>query len=137
MNSEFVHGRVRPHVAASSRSLSTARAVLRPARGLEALTSVAMEASALHAGLEATVDDLFLRTRKRSYLGVVRRGRIEIVAFHGRQGMPRMPGLGSEIRDSAHALAMGKVDGARVRHRATNRGVMGEQSKHHQPRGCG
>ncbi len=159
MNSEFVHGRVRPRVAASSRSLSTARAALRvlsmliehpggvradavaeslgksvstayylltslceegfavheskglyrPARGLEALTGVAMEAGALHAGLEVTVDELFLSTRKRSYLGVVRRGRIEIVAFHGRQGVPRMPGLGSEIRDSAHALAMGKV----------------------------
>jgi acetyl-CoA synthetase len=52
---------------------------------------------------------LFLRTRKRSYLGVVKAGRIEIVAFAGRQGVQRMPGLGSEIRDSAHALAMGKV----------------------------
>jgi IclR family acetate operon transcriptional repressor len=39
----------------------------------------------------------------------VRPGRIEIVAFRGRQGVPCMPGLGSEIRDSAHALAMGKV----------------------------
>ena len=40
---------------------------------------------------------------------MVKAGRIEIVAFCGRQGVPRMPGLGSEIRDSAHALAMGKV----------------------------
>ena len=63
----------------------------------------------VHEGLAATVDDLFLLTRKRSYLGVVRSGKIEIVAFRGRQGVPRMPGLGSEIRDSAHALAMGKV----------------------------
>jgi IclR family transcriptional regulator, acetate operon repressor len=39
----------------------------------------------------------------------VRDGRIEIVAVRGRQGVPRMPGLGAEIRDSAHALAMGKV----------------------------
>ncbi|HEY3728123.1 MAG TPA: IclR family transcriptional regulator C-terminal domain-containing protein [Solirubrobacteraceae bacterium] len=83
--------------------------VYRPARGLEELTAVAEPASALHEGLAGTVDELFLRTRKRSYLGAVRPGRIEIVAFRGRQGVPRMPGLGSEIRDSAHALAMGKV----------------------------
>jgi len=94
------------------------KGMYRPARGLEALTSAAMEASAMHAGIETTVDELFLRTRKRSYLGVVRQGRIEIVAFHGRQGVPRMPGLGSEIRDSAHALAMGKVVLALLRPRA-------------------
>jgi DNA-binding IclR family transcriptional regulator len=81
----------------------------RPARGLEELTAAAEPESPLHDGLAATVDELFLLTRKRSYLGMVKPGRIEIVAFHGRQGVPRMPGLGSEIRDSAHALAMGKV----------------------------
>jgi DNA-binding IclR family transcriptional regulator len=70
----------------------------------------------LHEGLAGSVDELFLLTRERSYLGAVKAGlgavkagRIEIVAFCGRQGVPRMPGLGSEIRDSAHALAMGKV----------------------------
>jgi len=159
MKSESVRALVRAPVAASSRSLSTARAVLRvlallverpagvradevaealgksvstayyllsslcaegfavheskgvyrPALGLEQLTGAAEQASPLHDGLAGTVDQLFLRTRKRSYLGVVRAGRIEIVAFHGRQGVPRMPGLGSEIKDSAHALAMGKV----------------------------
>ena len=89
------------------------KGVYRPARGLEELTGpVAGDLGAghpLHAGLAGTVDQLFLRTRKRSYLGAVRPGRIEIIAFAGRQGVPRMPGLGSEIRDSAHALAMGKV----------------------------
>ncbi|HUA03987.1 MAG TPA: IclR family transcriptional regulator C-terminal domain-containing protein [Solirubrobacteraceae bacterium] len=162
MSSEPVGVFARPPVAASSRSLSTARSVLRvltllvqrpagvradevaeelgksvstayylltslceegfavhakhgvyrPARGLEELTAVAEQIAPdhpVHEGLSATVDDLFLLTRKRSYLGVVRSGRIEIVAFRGRQGVPRMPGLGSEIRDSAHALAMGKV----------------------------
>lgn len=84
------------------------KGLYRPARGLDDLTTAAEETSR-HEGLEGTVDQLFLRTRKRSYLGVVRAGRIEIVAFHGRQGVPRMPGLGSEIRDSAHALAIGKV----------------------------
>ncbi len=87
--------------------------VYRPATGLEELTAAVGEhgaqANGLHQGLAATVDQLFLRTRKRSYLGVVKAGRIEITAFRGRQGVPRMPGLGSEIRDSAHALAMGKV----------------------------
>jgi acetyl-CoA synthetase len=86
--------------------------VYRPARGLEELTASAETVTPehpIHEGLAATVDDLFLLTRKRAYLGVVRSGKIEIVAFRGRQGVPRMPGLGSEIRDSAHALAMGKV----------------------------
>ncbi len=159
MKSESVRALARARVAASSRSLSTARAVLRvlallverpegvradevarslgkststayylltslceegfavheskgvyrPARGLEELTGSTEQSTPIHDGLAGTVDELFLRTRKRSYLGVVRKGRIEIVAFHGRQGVPRMPGLGSEIRDSAHALAMGKV----------------------------
>jgi acetyl-CoA synthetase len=86
--------------------------VYRPAHGLEALTEAADEARAsglVSTGLTGTVDELFNRTRKRSYLGVVRAGRIEITAVRGRQGVPRVPGLGSEIRDSAHALAMGKV----------------------------
>jgi DNA-binding IclR family transcriptional regulator len=89
------------------------KGVYRRARGLEELTAAVGEhahpAHPLHDGLAGSVDELFLRTRKRSYLGVVKTGRIEIVAFCGRQGVPRMPGLGSEIRDSAHALAMGKV----------------------------
>ena len=73
------------------------KGVYRPARGLEELTAVAEEAGSLHEGLTGTVDELFTLTRKRSYLGVVRQGRIEV------------PGLGTEIRDSAHALALGKV----------------------------
>ena len=89
------------------------KGVYRRARGLEELTAAVGEhthpSPSLHDGLAGSVDELFLRTRKRSYLGVVKAGRIEIVAFCGRQGVPRMPGLGSEIRDSAHALAMGKV----------------------------
>ena len=89
------------------------KGVYRRARGLESSTAAVGEHAhpnhALHDGLAGTVDELFLLTRKRSYLGVVKAGRIEIVAFYGRQGVPRMPGLGSEIRDSAHALAMGKV----------------------------
>jgi DNA-binding IclR family transcriptional regulator len=60
-------------------------------------------------GLEQAVEELFLRTHKRSYLGRIQRGGLEIVAVRGRQGMPRMPGLGSRVDDGAHALAMGKI----------------------------
>jgi DNA-binding IclR family transcriptional regulator len=85
------------------------KGLYRPARGLEQLTLAAEQAGPVRGNLKGTVDKLFLRTRRRSYLGALRDGRIEIVAFRGRQGVPRMPGLGTEIRDSAHALAMGKV----------------------------
>lgn len=60
------------------------------------------------------VEALFARTRKRSYLGVVRAGVIEITVVRGRQGVATMPGLGTQIRDNAHALAMGKVVLARL-----------------------
>jgi DNA-binding IclR family transcriptional regulator len=55
------------------------------------------------------VDGLFRRSHKRSYLGRLEHGAIEIVAVRGRQGMPRLPGLGARITDAAHAVAMGKV----------------------------
>ncbi len=71
-------------------------------------------ADARHA-LEDAVDDLFLRTHKRCYLGVVRQGGIEITVVRGRQGIALMPGLGTRITDNAHALAMGKVVLARLR----------------------
>jgi DNA-binding IclR family transcriptional regulator len=146
--------------SASTRSLSTARSVLRVLAMLMAhpdgvradevaerlgkssstayylLSSLCEEGFAVHAAqgvyraaprlgeetaavdpavhfddLRATVEELFMLTRRRSYLGVVRAGRIEIVAVRGRQGVPRMPGLGAEveIHGGAHALAMGKV----------------------------
>ena len=77
-------------------------------------------ADARHA-LEDAVDDLFLRTHKRCYLGVVRHGGIEITVVRGRQGIARMPGLGTRITDNAHALAMGKVVLARLRPEAVAR----------------
>jgi DNA-binding IclR family transcriptional regulator len=73
--------------------------------------------------LEDAVDDLFLRTHKRCYLGVVRGGVIEITVVRGRQGIARMPGLGTQISDNAHALAMGKVVLARLRPEALARYV--------------
>jgi DNA-binding IclR family transcriptional regulator len=77
---------------------------------------------ARHA-LEDAVDDLFLRTHKRCYLGVVHAGVIEITVVRGRQGIACMPGLGTQISDNAHALAMGKVVLARLRPAALARYV--------------
>ena len=59
--------------------------------------------------LEPAVDALFLRTRKDCYLGRVEQGGIDVVAFRGRKGRPKIPGLGSRVADGLHALAMGKV----------------------------
>jgi acetyl-CoA synthetase len=73
--------------------------------------------------LEDAVDDLFVRTHKRCYLGVVSDGVIEITVVRGRQGIARMPGLGTQITDNAHALAMGKVVLARLRPDALSRYV--------------
>jgi DNA-binding IclR family transcriptional regulator len=39
----------------------------------------------------------------------VRGGVLRIVVERGLQGMPRLPGMSPEIRDNAHALALGKV----------------------------
>ena len=92
-------------------------------RGLyRARHRVARPAADRHA-LEDAVDDLFLRTHKRCYLGIVRAGMIEITVVRGRQGIARMPGLGSQISDNAHALAMGKVVLARLRPAALARYV--------------
>ena len=83
-------------------------------------TTPAPPESGRHA-LEDAVDDLFLRTHKRCYLGVVRGGVIEITVVRGRQGIARMPGLGTQITDNAHGLAMGKVVLARLRPAALER----------------
>ena len=91
-------------------AVHASQGVYRPARqvGQEAAPD---EPEAAHGDLKATVQELFMLSRRRSYLGMVRSGRIEIVAVRGRQGVPRMPGLGAEIEihGGAHALAMGKV----------------------------
>jgi DNA-binding IclR family transcriptional regulator len=71
------------------------------------LTGVA-RAAEMH-DLSGLVSDLLARTHKRSYLAVVRGGALEIVAERGLQGMPKLPGLEPRTRDTAHALALGKV----------------------------
>lgn len=62
-----------------------------------------------HAGLTGLVEDLLARTHKRSYLGVVEDGHLHVAVERGLQGMARVPGLGPELDDTAHALALGKV----------------------------
>ena len=59
--------------------------------------------------LSALVDDLLARTHKRSYLAVPEHGHLRVVVERGVQGMLKLPGLGPEIRDNAHAVALGKV----------------------------
>jgi DNA-binding IclR family transcriptional regulator len=80
-----------------------------PSGGRYRLPRAGAAEAVLGGGLERAVEELFLRTHKRSYLGRIERGALEIVAVRGRQGMPRMPGLGSRVEDGAHALAMGKI----------------------------
>jgi acetyl-CoA synthetase len=84
-----------------------------PRRGYRLCAEVAIGTRATEPSpgnaLSRTVDELFARTHRRSYLGRVEAGAIVVTAVCGRQGIPRVPGLGPRIARSAHALAMGKV----------------------------
>ena len=64
--------------------------------------------------LTGVVDDLLARTHKRAYLAVLRGNHLRVVLERGLQGMPKLPGMNPEIRDNAHALALGKVVLARA-----------------------
>jgi DNA-binding IclR family transcriptional regulator len=59
--------------------------------------------------LSGVVEDLLARTHKRAYAAVVRGGALRIVVERGLQGMPKLPGMSPQIRDNAHAVALGKV----------------------------
>jgi len=59
--------------------------------------------------LSGVVDDLLARTHKRAYLAVLRGSHLRVVLERGLQGMPKLPRMSPEIRDNAHALALGKV----------------------------
>jgi DNA-binding IclR family transcriptional regulator len=63
----------------------------------------------LPGGLGGILDELFARTHKRVYLAAAHSGQVVIPLARGRQGMPRIPGLGARIGENAHALALGKV----------------------------
>lgn len=73
--------------------------------------------------LSGVVDDLLARAHKRAYLAVLRGTTLRVVLERGLQGMPKLPGMEPEIRDNAHALALGKVVLARARSAALERYV--------------
>jgi acetyl-CoA synthetase len=70
---------------------------------------VASGEAATVSDLSGVVEDLLARTHKRAYAAIVRGGVLRIVLERGLQGMPKLPGMSPEIRDNAHALALGKV----------------------------
>lgn len=84
-------------------------------RGTYRLTTAASafvptaRAKNLPASMGGILDELFARTRKRVYLAAAHSGQVVIPLARGRQGMPRIPGLGACIGQNAHALALGKV----------------------------
>jgi DNA-binding IclR family transcriptional regulator len=82
----------------------------------------AARAPELH-DLSGVVDDLLARTHKRSYLGVMRGGHLQVVLERGLQGIPKLPGLHAQIGAEAHALAMGKIVLALSREDAVERYV--------------
>jgi DNA-binding IclR family transcriptional regulator len=88
-------------------------AVHEPGRGYrlraDALVRTGMPGPPRGDALSQAVRELFARTHRRSYLGRVETGAIVIADVCGRQGIPRVPGLGPRIDRGAHALAMGKV----------------------------
>jgi DNA-binding IclR family transcriptional regulator len=73
--------------------------------------------------LAGVVGDLLARTHKRSYLGVMRGGHLQVVLERGLQGMPKLRGLHAQIGAEAHALAMGKIVLALTRPEALERYV--------------
>ena len=83
--------------------------------------------------LSAVVDELLVRTHKRAYLGVVRSGHLHVIQERGQQGMARMPGMDPEIRDNAHALALGKVVLALAPPRAVTRYLSSRAAGLHAP----
>src|SRR5687767_12549054 len=64
--------------------------------------------------LSGVVEDLLTRTHKRAYLAVLRGNQLRVVLERGLQGMPKLPGMNPEIRENAHALALGKLVLARA-----------------------
>jgi acetyl-CoA synthetase len=73
------------------------------------------------SGLGGLLDELFIRTHKRVYLAAAQSGQVVIPLARGRQGMPRIPGLGARIGANAHALALGKVALSLLSERALER----------------
>ncbi|WP_299425272.1 AMP-binding protein, partial [uncultured Meiothermus sp.] len=59
--------------------------------------------------LSDALEELYLRTRERTYLALLsREGKLRL-ATRGRQGLPKLAGLDAQITDGFHALAIGKA----------------------------
>ncbi len=79
-----------------------------PAEGIA--TPFSRYTRALPAGeLYAAVEYLYHKSGHRTYLAVLDGGTILIHEVKGRQGQPRMLGVGRKVRGEAHALAIGKA----------------------------
>lgn len=58
--------------------------------------------------LDNALSELSQRTRQRAYLAMIDPAP-EVVEVHGHQGQPVMPGVGANIKEQLHGLAIGKV----------------------------
>ncbi|MCX7783655.1 MAG: AMP-binding protein, partial [Meiothermus sp.] len=59
--------------------------------------------------LSDALEELYLRTRERTYLALLNReGRLRLTT-RGRQGLPKLAGVDDQITEGFHALAMGKA----------------------------
>ncbi|MER3462491.1 MAG: acetyl-CoA synthetase, partial [Thermus sp.] len=59
--------------------------------------------------LHDALEELYLRTRERTYLALLtREGRLRLQS-RGRQGQPKPPGLEGDSTEALHALALGKA----------------------------
>lgn len=59
--------------------------------------------------LSHALEELYLRTRERTYLALLdSQGRLRL-STRGRQGLPKPPGLDNQVTKGLHALALGKA----------------------------
>lgn len=73
--------------------------------------------------LTDALEELYLRTRERAYLGVLtREGKLRL-SSRGRQGLPKPPGLDGDLATGFHALAIGKAVMAYMDVEAQNRHI--------------
>lgn len=68
------------------------------------------EADDVAAHLADALTEVYRRTRQRAYLARVEDNRVVVLDIRGRQGLPKIPGLGETIpAEQAHALAVTKA----------------------------
>jgi acetyl-CoA synthetase len=78
-------------------------------KALSVVPSASLSESESLERLQDALEELYLRTRERTYLGLLtREGRLRLQS-KGRQGQPKPPGLEGESTEALHALALGKA----------------------------